>query len=37
MNTGGWIFFGLFWGMVICLNIFCYTLILKHKHKHGRE
>lgn len=37
MTLGGWIFFALFWTVVIVINIFCYSLILRHRHKHGRE
>lgn len=31
MTLSGWIFFSLFWGLIIGLNVFCYRLILKPK------
>ncbi len=37
MTTEGWVFMGLFWGVVIGLNLFCYVKIFKNRHKHGRE
>lgn len=37
MTLAGWIFMGVFWGVVIALNLFCYFKILKHRHKHGQE
>ncbi len=37
MSHSGWIFMGLFWGIIIVVNVFCYKRILEHRHKHGRE
>jgi hypothetical protein len=37
MTGAGWVFFSVFWGAIIVLNVYCYSKILRNKHKHGQE
>lgn len=37
MTSAGWIFFSIFWGLVLSLNVFCYSKLFKKRSKGGVE